>query len=119
MLHILSVALQLQISLLNSKMINGTSSMTWSRGDIDMVQLLLVVKQWLLVDTQLKSEFLWSVAVKQYVRKITEHLLSAPVETEVWELEDGKNKVINPSLPNYNYAQGIGMFAVDFNFCRK
>ena len=36
-------------------------------------------------------------------------------ETEVWELENGNNKVITPTLSYYNY--GIGLYAVDFNFC--
>ena len=36
-------------------------------------------------------------------------------ETEVWELESGDNKVISPTLTNY-YV-GIGLYAVDFNFC--
>ena len=36
-------------------------------------------------------------------------------ETEVWELENGNNKVITPTLSYYYY--GIGLYAVDFNFC--
>ena len=35
-------------------------------------------------------------------------------ETEVWELENGENKVITPTL---SYHYGIGLYAVDFNFC--
>ena len=44
---------------------------------------------------------------------------SVPVQTEVWDLETGFNKMINPILPNYHFAYGIGLFAVDFNFCQK
>ena len=36
-------------------------------------------------------------------------------ETEVWELENGDNKVITPTLGGY--YTGIGLYAVDFNFC--
>ena len=36
-------------------------------------------------------------------------------ETEVWELESGDNKVISPTLTNY--YDGIGLYAVNFNFC--
>ena len=36
-------------------------------------------------------------------------------ETEVWELENSNNKVITPTLSDYWY--GIGLYAVDFNFC--
>ena len=35
--------------------------------------------------------------------------------TEVWELENGSNKVIAPVLDGY--AFGIGLYAVDLNFC--
>ena len=37
------------------------------------------------------------------------------IVTEVWELENGSNKVINPTLDFYSI--GIGLYAVDFNFC--
>ena len=40
-------------------------------------------------------------------------------ETEVWELSNGNNKVINPTLPSTHYRYGIGIYAVDFDFCRK
>ena len=36
-------------------------------------------------------------------------------ETEVWELDVGDNKVITPTLTNYYH--GIGLYAVNFNFC--
>ena len=36
-------------------------------------------------------------------------------ETEVWELENGDNKVITPTLTGYH--SGIGLYVVDFNFC--
>ena len=39
--------------------------------------------------------------------------------TEVWELSNGNNKVINPTLPTGDYAKGIGIYAVDFDYCRK
>ena len=37
------------------------------------------------------------------------------IETEVWELENGSNKIITPNLDGY--YDGIGLYAVDFNFC--
>ena len=37
------------------------------------------------------------------------------IETEVWELENGNNKVMTPILHDYSY--GIGLYAIDFNFC--
>ena len=36
-------------------------------------------------------------------------------ETEVWELENQNSTVITPTLDGY-YV-GIGLYAVDFNFC--
>ena len=36
-------------------------------------------------------------------------------ETEVWELENGNNKVITPTLSGY--YDGVGLYAVHFNFC--
>ena len=36
-------------------------------------------------------------------------------ETEVWDLENGNKKVITPTLSTY--SSGIGLYAVDFNFC--
>ena len=41
------------------------------------------------------------------------------VATEIWELENGNNKIVNPTLTNYDYSHGIGLFAVDFDFCKK
>ena len=41
------------------------------------------------------------------------------VETEVWELSNGNNKVINPTLSAGHYAYGIGIYAVHFDYCRK
>ena len=36
-------------------------------------------------------------------------------ETEVWELANGNNKIITPTLSNHHL--GIGLYAVDFNYC--
>ena len=38
-------------------------------------------------------------------------------ETEVWELENGNYKIIKPTVASQYY--GLGLFAVDFNFCSK
>ena len=51
------------------------------------------------------------------VQTILNFMLSA--ETEVWQLSNGDNQVINPTLPSNTYAVGIGIYAVDFDFCRK
>ena len=40
-------------------------------------------------------------------------------ETEIWELENGNNKLIDPVLPTNQYAIGIGLYPVDFSFCHN
>lgn len=39
--------------------------------------------------------------------------------TEVWELENGSNKIIEPNLPNGDYGVGIALFVVEKDFCQK
>ena len=39
--------------------------------------------------------------------------------TEVWELENGTNKIIEPTLPDNHYAFGIALYVVDKDFCKK
>ena len=39
--------------------------------------------------------------------------------TEVWELVDKNNAVINPSLPHYHYYYGVALFPVNVDFCKK
>ena len=39
-------------------------------------------------------------------------------KTEVWKLENSDNKTISPALPPGNYMYGVGINAVDFNFCQ-
>ena len=45
--------------------------------------------------------------------------LFSPLVTEVWELENESNKIIQPTLPDYHYANGIGLFVVEKDFCKK
>ena len=51
------------------------------------------------------------------------HLLSLP--TERWEIEKGANETLSfgstsqPSLLNGHYRYGIGLYAVDYDFCNK
>ena len=39
------------------------------------------------------------------------------MDTEIWNLSDETNKMVNPTLPNYDYNYGIGLYIVPFNFC--
>ena len=39
------------------------------------------------------------------------------LETEIWQLTNGNNKIINPTLPDGDYVFGIGLYLVPFNFC--
>ena len=40
-------------------------------------------------------------------------------ETEVWELSNENNKIINPTLSSGYYERGMGIYPVDFDYCRK
>ena len=46
------------------------------------------------------------------------HLFS-PLDTEVWEFENGNNKIIQPTLPVDTYVYGIALYVVEKNFCKK
>ena len=44
--------------------------------------------------------------------------------TEVWDIESSTDNIIagkdiQPRLADGNYRYGIGLYAVDFDFCRK
>ena len=43
---------------------------------------------------------------------------SGDAETEVWELENEIGTIINPALPSGQYAYGLGLYIVPFNFCK-
>ena len=43
----------------------------------------------------------------------------SPLVTEIWELEIGTNKIIEPTLPDDHYAWGIALYVVDKDFCKK
>ena len=43
---------------------------------------------------------------------------SGDAETEVWELENEIGTIINPTLPDGEYAYGLGLYIVPFNFCK-
>ena len=45
--------------------------------------------------------------------------LFSSLVTEVWELENGNNKTIEPTLPNDDYAYGIALYIVEKDFCKK
>ena len=46
--------------------------------------------------------------------------LFSDLATEVWEFENNNSKVIGPTLDYYSdYSNGIALFAVNTNFCKK
>ena len=45
--------------------------------------------------------------------------LFSPLVTEVWEFENGNNKIIQPTLPDDDYAFGIALYVVEKDFCKK
>ena len=81
--------------------------MTWKKDEMAMDQLLSELKLWSLV-VGLTSKY-------TILPRKSHFFLS--FETEVWELENGNNKGINVTLTDFYY--GIGLYAIDFNFCSK
>ena len=47
------------------------------------------------------------------------HRTFSPIETEIWEFEDGGDGVSKPFLPDATYMRGFALFSVDFEFCKK
>ena len=43
----------------------------------------------------------------------------SPVETEIWNAENGTFKVIEPTLSYGHYAFGVALYPVDSEFCSK
>ena len=46
------------------------------------------------------------------------YALSGEAETEVWTFNNEIGIIINPTLPNYDYSFGIGLYLVPFDFCK-
>ena len=79
-----------------------------------MAQSILERKQWLLEAKQFLAPSKFFDFKSILIIKI---FFSA--ETEVWEFETGTNNIIGATLENNYYAYGIGLYAVNFDFCRK
>ena len=47
------------------------------------------------------------------------HLKYFRVKTEIWKFENGNSKTIDPATTGGSFIYGIGIYAVDFDFCRK
>ena len=45
--------------------------------------------------------------------------LRGPIETEIWNFENGSNSVIDPAFDNTGYAVGLATYLVPDNFCTK
>ena len=45
--------------------------------------------------------------------------LFRPLVTEVWKLENGNNKLIQPTLPDGTYYRGTALYVVEKDFCKK
>ena len=43
--------------------------------------------------------------------------VSSDLETQIWSFTNENHKVINPTLPYYDYKNGIGLYIVPFDFC--
>ena len=41
------------------------------------------------------------------------------VETEIWDLVNGGNNIISPTLPHIKYSHGVCIYLVPIDFCSK
>ena len=84
---------------------------------MDMAQSPLEVKQWSSAEDSIMKRKL------NYFQRINEQNSFThsfrPLVTEVWELENGNNKIIQPTLPDDDYAFGIALYVVEKDFCKK
>ena len=46
-------------------------------------------------------------------------IIRRDIPTEVWNFNNGDNKLIQPTLPKNQYYLGIGLYLVDANFCKR
>ena len=44
---------------------------------------------------------------------------SSSMQTEIWKLDNSAYKIIQPNLPWGDYSEGVALFEVDANFCKK
>ena len=44
--------------------------------------------------------------------------LFSPLVTEVWEFDNGNDKIIEPTLPDWHYSYGIALYVVEQDFCK-
>ena len=84
---------------------------------MDMAQSPLKVKQWSSEDISIITRKL-----KHFQRINEQNSLTPsfrPLVTEVWELENGNNNIIQPTLPDADYMYGIALYIVEKDFCKK
>ena len=70
------------------------------------------VKPWSLVVILLAGKFIFMTGIIFHDKNIF-----SDAETEIWDFIDESNQVVGPTLPDGDYAWGIGLYLVPFNFC--
>ena len=117
-MQFISLVVTIQNILLpNSRTISGADWLIWTKDDMDMGRSALEVKQWSSADISIGKRKL-----NHFQRINDQNLLTdsfRPLVTEVWELENGNNKTIEPTLPDSAYAYGIALYVVEKDFCKK
>ena len=59
---------------------------------------------------------------KSYLTSFYGHFIEfvfSSLITEVWQLEIGNNNTIETTLPDHDYVNGIALYIVDKDFCKK
>ena len=51
--------------------------------------------------------------------KLSLNIILRDFPTEVWNFENGNNRLIQPTFPQNNYAVGTGLYLVDSDYCKN
>ena len=106
------VALKPQKSLLNSETTVGVNLEHFQKDDMCTDQLNWMMNLWSLAVTLLTAGDLYIFSLNFDLKSF----LSA-LETEIWNINNENNKIIDPVLPSQYYSLGIGLYIVPFDFC--
>ena len=90
--------------------------------DINL-SLLVDTPWWLVVIRMTDSEY-WMNYHGKSVKSLfvwfrINSKLRGPIETEIWNFENGSNSVIDPTFDNTGFAVGLATYLVPDNFCTK
>ena len=105
------------ISLQSFKTINGLDTEVLKQHVPYMDLSQAPTRLWLLVIILPLRKYRLSLQIQLWITLL--YFIHRDVPTEVWNFNNGDNKLIQPTLPGSKYCLGIGLYLVDANFCKK